>query len=113
MEQEIQPYVSEDSLVKLEVRVEEETVWLTQSQIADLFQKDRSVITRHINNIFAEGELEEGSNVHFLHIANADRHLGASLKDLGRKWFAFSRMEVATERLLETVGAGEREVAGQ
>ncbi len=73
MEQEIQPYVSEDSLVKLEVRVEEETVWLTQSQIADLFQKDRSVITRHINNIFAEGELEEGSNVHFLHIANADR----------------------------------------
>ena len=41
--------------------------------MTDLFQRDRSVITRHINNIFHEGELEEKSNVHFLHIANSDK----------------------------------------
>ena len=62
-----------DSSISLEVRVEDETVWLTQAQMTDLFQRDRSVITRHINNIFQEGELEEKSNVHFLHIANSDK----------------------------------------
>ena len=56
--------------VQLEVRLEEETVWLTQAQMAELFQKDRTVITRHINNVFAEGELDQESNVHFLHISN-------------------------------------------
>ncbi len=60
-----------DSTIKLEVRLENETVWLTQQQMSDLFQRDRSVITRHINNIFKEKELEEKSNVHFLHIANS------------------------------------------
>lgn len=54
--------------------LEDETVWLTQAQMKDLFQRDRSVITRHINNIFQEGELEEKSNVHFLHIANSDKN---------------------------------------
>lgn len=62
-----------DSTVSLEVRVENETVWLTQQQMSELFQRERSVITRHINNIFKEGELEEKSNVHFLHIANSDK----------------------------------------
>ena len=56
--------------VQLEVRLEEETVWLTQAQMAELFQKDRTVVTRHINNVFAEGELDQESNVHFLHISN-------------------------------------------
>lgn len=41
-----------DTSISLEVRVEDETVWLTQAQMTDLFQRDRSVITRHINNIF-------------------------------------------------------------
>ena len=57
-----------DSTVSLEVRVEDETVWLTQLQMSELFQRERSVITKHINNIFREEELEEKSNVHFLHI---------------------------------------------
>ena len=56
--------------VQLEVRLEEETVWLTQAQMAELFQKDRTVVTRHINNVFAERELDQESNVHFLHISN-------------------------------------------
>ena len=62
-----------DEAVRLEVRLEDETIWLTQAQIAELFQRDRTVITKHINNVFKEKELEEKSNVHFLHIANTDK----------------------------------------
>lgn len=62
-----------DETVRLEVRMEDETVWLTQTQIAELFERDRTVITKHINNVFKENELEEKSNVHFLHIANSDK----------------------------------------
>ena len=62
-----------DEAVRLEVRLEDETVWLTQAQIAELFQRDRTVITKHINNVFKEKELEEKSNVHDLHIANSDK----------------------------------------
>lgn len=59
--------------VKLEVNMRDETVWLTQEQMAKLFGKDRTVITRHINNIFKDGELEEKSNVQKMHFANSDR----------------------------------------
>lgn len=45
-----------DEAVRLEVRLEDETVWLTQAQIAELFQRDRTVITKHINNVFSEKE---------------------------------------------------------
>jgi len=56
-----------DETVRLEVRLENETVWLTQQQMAELFQKDQSVIARHIGNIFREGELAEASNMQILH----------------------------------------------
>ena len=56
-----------DETIRLEVRMGEDTVWLTQQQMAELFQKDQSVVARHINNAFKEGELEENSNMHFLH----------------------------------------------
>ena len=62
-----------DETIRLEVRVESETVWLTQQQISDLFLRDRSVINRHINNVFKEGECDKESNVHFLHIPNSDK----------------------------------------
>ena len=71
-ENQIVVYQPNDTL-RLDVRLENETVWLTQAQITELFQRDRTVITRHINNTFAEGELDEKSNVHFLHIANSDK----------------------------------------
>ena len=73
---EIVIYQSEDGLIKVDVLFENETVWLTQQQMALLFQKDRTVITRHIGNIFAEGELDEKSNVHFLHFPNSDKPVG-------------------------------------
>lgn len=62
-----------DEAVRLEVHLEDETVWLTQAQIAELFQRDRTVITKHINNVFKEKELEEKSNVQKMHIANSDK----------------------------------------
>ncbi len=162
-----------DNEVRLEVRLEDETVWLTQAQISELFQRDRTVITKHIANIFKEKELEEKSNVHFLHFANSDKpvkiysldiiisvgyrvksqrgeavgadiytqsvsrqlqldlerhnsqyppigihtyrqshdrfliidnsdvyHIGASLKDLGKKMFAFSKMGIPAGEIL-------------
>ena len=52
---------------------EEETVWLNQAQMVELYGRDTSVISRHIRNIFKEGELDKESNLHFLQIANSDR----------------------------------------
>ena len=52
-------YQSEDGSIRLDVRLEDNTVWLTQEQIAMLFNKGRSTITEHISNIFKEGELQE------------------------------------------------------
>lgn len=64
-----------DEQLELEVNIspEEDTVWLTQAQMVDLFSRDQSVIARHIRNIFKERELDEKSNMHFLHIANSDK----------------------------------------
>jgi prophage maintenance system killer protein len=64
-----------DGDVSLEVPVipEEDTVWLSQAQMVELYSRDVSVISRHIRNIFKEGELDKESNLHFLQIANADR----------------------------------------
>ena len=59
--------------VRLDVKLERDTLWLTQKQIAELFQTERSVITKHLNNIFASGELDKESNVQKMHIAGSDR----------------------------------------
>jgi hypothetical protein len=73
MNTEIIIYQTEDGLTKIQTRLENETVWLTQAQMAALFGKERSVITKHIKNIFTEGELVEKSNVQILHISSSDR----------------------------------------
>ena len=70
---EIVLFETSDKSVTLNVTLENETVWLTQSQMTSLFDVDRTVITRHVNNVFRDGEVDEESNVHFLHIANSDR----------------------------------------
>ena len=62
-----------NDMLNLEVRVENDSVWLTQSQMSELFQRDRSVITKHINNVFKEQELIKESNVQKMHIANSDK----------------------------------------
>ncbi len=58
---------------RVEVRLEKETVWLTQKDIADLFNTERSVITKHIRNILETDELDQKSNVQKMHIPNSDK----------------------------------------
>lgn len=70
---EVVLYSAPDGTVTLDVRLERETIWLTQKQMADLFDTERSVVTKHLHNIFASGELDRESNVQKMHIAGADR----------------------------------------
>lgn len=69
---EIVVYQPNESL-RLDVSVENDTVWLTQGQMVELFQRDQSVIARHIRNAFKEGEVDRKSNMHFLHNAISDK----------------------------------------
>ena len=73
MATEIMIFETKDNEIKLTVPVENETVWLTQAQMTELFQVDRTVITRHVNNVFKENELIRESNVQKMHIPNSDR----------------------------------------
>jgi hypothetical protein len=66
-------YRSRDGSVKLDVQLEEETVWLSQAQMSKLFGRDQSVISRHLRNVFREGELPAESNMQKMHISASDR----------------------------------------
>lgn len=66
-------YTTEDGLTKIETTFDGDTVWLSKAQMAGLFQRDRSVISKHIKNVFEEGELPREGNVQILHIANSDK----------------------------------------
>jgi len=70
---EVALYRAADGKISLEVRLEKETLWLTQKQMAMLFDTERSVITKHLRNIFNSGELEEKSNVQKMHIPGSDK----------------------------------------
>lgn len=70
---EIVIFETSDKCISLPVTVENETVWLNQNQMIELFGRDQSVISRHIKNVFKEQEVDEKSNMHFLHIANSDK----------------------------------------
>ena len=61
-------YQTEDGQTQIDVRLENETVWLNTNQMALLFEREDSNIRRHIINVFKEGELEKDNNVHFLHV---------------------------------------------
>ena len=66
-------YQAPDGQTQLEVQLDHETVWLTQAQMAELFGRERSVVTKHLRNIFQTGELDEESNVQKMHIASSDK----------------------------------------
>ncbi len=70
---EVLVYEAPDGGARVDVRLEQETVWLRQEQMGQLFGRERSVITKHIRNVFAEGELDEKGNVQNLHIAGSDK----------------------------------------
>ncbi len=63
MENKIAIYQSEDGLVKIDVHLEDDSVWLSQAQIAELLKTTKQNVSLHINNAFAEGELEKNSVV--------------------------------------------------
>ncbi|MBN6068164.1 virulence RhuM family protein [Aggregatibacter actinomycetemcomitans] len=63
MDNQVQIYTSQDGKVSLNVSFEKETVWLTQAQMAELFDKDVRTINEHIRNIYAENELEEDPTI--------------------------------------------------
>lgn len=74
-------YQTEDGQTKLQVKMEDETVWLTQDQMAELFAKGRSTITEHIQNVFKEGELDENS------VCREFRRTGADGKEYAVKHY--------------------------
>lgn len=75
-------FKTEDKNIMIDVALDEETVWLTKKQMINLFERERTVISRHISNIFKEGELEQKSNVHFLHVPNSDKPVEAYSLDV-------------------------------
>ena len=79
---EIVLFETEDRSVTLPVAVQNETVWLTQAQMMTLFERDQSVISRHINNVFKEEEVEKISNMQFLHIPNSDKPIAVYSLDV-------------------------------
>lgn len=70
---EIILYQSEDGTSALDVHLKNETVWLTQAQMVELFQRDQSVLSRHVSNVFKEGELRPEGNMQKTHIASSDK----------------------------------------
>ena len=69
---EIIIYQTDDGNTKIDVKIEDETVWLTQAQLVELYRTSKSNISEHISNIFAEGELDEDSVVRFFRTTAAD-----------------------------------------
>lgn len=109
---EIVMYQTDDGKTRIDVRMENENVWLTQAQMAELFQRDRSVITKHINKAILEGEIDKKSNVHFLHFAHSDKPVafysldviiavGYRVKSLGGTQFRRWATDVLSEYLVK------------
>ncbi|WP_290652786.1 RhuM family protein [Idiomarina sp.] len=73
MTNSIEIYQADDGKLELNVTLENETVWLTQIQMVELFGRDQSVLSRHIRNVFKDGELSEKSNMQKMHIAGSDK----------------------------------------
>jgi prophage maintenance system killer protein len=73
MQQDVQLFQTPDGQIHLDVKLQQDTVWLTQAQMMDLFERDQSVISRHIQNVFKEGELPPESNMQKVHIAGSDK----------------------------------------
>ena len=70
---EIVLFETEDKSISLSVEIRDETVWLSVSQMAQLFDREESNIRRHILNVFKENEVDENNNVHFLHVNNVKK----------------------------------------
>ena len=99
-------YQTEDGKTKIEVRMEDETVWLSLNQMAELFQRDKSVISRHIKNICTEGELDEKSVVANFATTAVDGKTLAIYKQAAQK--SIEEYEKYKERTKNELSAVER-----
>ena len=66
-------YQTEDGQMQIDVRMENETVWLSANQMATLFDRDEKTIRKHINNVFTDGELSKENNTHFLRVVGVNQ----------------------------------------
>ena len=66
-------YQTDDGQMQIDVRMENETVWLSANQMATLFDRDEKTIRKHINNVFTDGELTKENNTHFLRVVGVNQ----------------------------------------
>ena len=104
----IEIYESADGKAQVDVRFEQETVWLTQAQMSELFGRDQSVISNHIDNAIKDEEVSKTNNTKKMHITNSDRPvtfydldvvISVSYRVNSKKGIQFRRW--ATQRLRE------------
>jgi len=119
---EIIIYQSKNKEMQVEVQLEKETVWLNQEQLTTLFERDQSVISRHINNVFKESELDKKSNMQKMHIANSDKpvafysldviiSVGYSVKSIRGTQFRIWANRVLKEYLVKGYTINEKRLA--
>src|SRR3990167_10416005 len=111
--QNIVIYQAKSGAIELKGDFTRETIWATQAQIVKLFNVDQSVVSRHIKNIFKDGEIEEKSNMQKMHIANSDKPVISYSLDviLGVGYRTNSRVAIefrkwATKTLREYITTG-------
>jgi len=108
----------------VDVQIDNETVWLSQTQMAELFEKNRTVITRHINNVFKEGELLKKSNVQKMHFTHSDKptifynldviiSVGYRVKSKRGTQFRIWANKILKEFLLEGYAVNQNKLKGQ
>jgi len=108
----------------VDVQINNETVWLNQNQMTDLFEKDQSVISRHLNNIFKEKELDKKSNMQKMHIPNSDKRVnfysldviisvGYRVKSKRGTQFRIWANKILKEFLLEGYAVNQNKLKGQ
>ena len=73
MKATIEIYQADDQVIEVRLDANQDTVWLSQAQLVSLFERDQSVISRHVNNVFKEKELDKISNMQKMHIAHSDK----------------------------------------
>lgn len=121
MENQVEIFESKDGIV-LDVQVSKETVWLTQEQLSLLFERDQSVISRHLTNVFKEGELIKESNMQKMQIAHSDKPIllynldviisvGYRVKSLRGTQFRQWATKRLKEYLIEGVAINEKRLA--
>lgn len=100
---EILMYQNQEGNIKIDVRLDEETVWLTQAQIALLFGKGRSTITEHIANVFKEGELDEKVVCRDFRLTSLHGAIEGKTQENNVKHYKLERLNKALKKLKQTL----------